>query len=366
MKQSILTNAKELLKVNKNTLKGLHNTFNFNFEEDSSVEIKEIKTPFTFSRLAKENDLTNKLAVVLISTPAISWRKDEWSMVILKNDGNFDIDTFKTSYSDGIDNFYRKSDANVARKNKEAKAFLIYANKKDVTEISKNSWSATYYLDIVKDKLSDEVRNDYRCLNRIKYDKKHIGTIVRNDKSVSIRMIDFCKINDSNIRFDLDVDYYNRPSNININDIIDKSGYNVLAKRDYLKQQARALQAKRKLNQAQSKDFSKENEKLRIEIFETKKSLIEKLKNASFDTEYKLIQGSEFKTIANKLELLNDLYVSYLQHLDRLQEMYNNNNTTNRYRKYCSISDVERGIEEMQNKLNNLNKIEIKIAIEDC
>lgn len=356
MKQSILTNAKELLKVNRNTLKGLHDTFKFNFDENSSVEIKEIKTPFTFNRIVKENDLTNKFAVVLFNTPT-GWRKDKWNVVVLKQGGDFDIDTFKTLWKSGIDDFYRKSDVNVIRRDKEAKAFLIYANKNDVMKVSNNSWSKTcYYYDVLIENLINKVKNDYKCLNRIKYNKEYIKTTVRNDKSISISRIDSCTINNGNVKITIDVDYYNRLSNINIHDIIDKSGYNVLAKRDYLKQKARELKAKRDLNKVQNKDFSQVNEKIRVEIFNTKKVLMDKLQNASFDTEYKITCESEFKTILNRLESLNSLYSSYLQHLERLQEMYNNNNNAYRYRKYGSIADVEKAIGEMQNKLNELNK----------
>ena len=356
MKQSILTNAKELLKVNKNTLKGLHDTFKFNFEENSSVEIKEIKTPFTFNRIVKENDLTNKFAVVLFNTPT-GWRREKWDTVVLKQDGNFDIDTFKTPWNSGIDDFFRKSDVNVIRKDKEAKAFLIYANKNDVIEVSNGSWNKTYYHDDVLTKnLINEVTNDYKCLNRIKYNKKDIRIALRNDKSTSIYAVDYVKINDSNISFTFDIDHYNRLPNINIYDIIDKSGYNVLVKREYLKQKARELKAKRDLNKVQNKDFSQVNEKIRVEIFNTKKVLMDKLQNASFDAEYKITCESEFKTILNRLESLNSLYSSYLQHLERLQEMYNNNNDAYRYRQYGSIADVEKAIGEMQNKLNELNK----------
>lgn len=356
MKQSILTNAKELLKVNKNTLKGLHDTFKFNFDENSSVEIKEIKTPFTFNRIVKENDLTNKFAVILFNAPT-GWRKDKWCVAILKQDGNFDIDTFKTSWESGIYDFFRKSDVNVIRRDKEVKAFLIYANKNDVMEVSNESWNKIYYHDDVLVKnLINEVKNDYRCLNRIKYNKKDIRTIVRSDKSVLIREIDFCTIDNGNTKITIGVDYYNRTSSMNINDVIDKSGYNVLVKRDYLKQKARELKAKRDLNKVQNKDFSQVNEKIRVEIFNTKKVLIDKLQNASFDTGYKLTCESEFKTILDKLASLNNLYSSYLQHLERLQEMYNNNNDAYRYKQYGSIADVEKAIGEMQNKLNELNK----------
>ena len=65
MKQSILENAKIMLAVNKRVLKGLHDTFGFNFES-GSVEIKELKTPFTTNKILKENNLEGKFAVILV------------------------------------------------------------------------------------------------------------------------------------------------------------------------------------------------------------------------------------------------------------------------------------------------------------
>lgn len=360
MKQALYETAQKILSVNKKALRSLHDIFGFDFEEKSSVEIKELKTPFTLAKVVKENNLTEKFAVVIIKDRYFKQEvyHHKFFAVIVDSDGKFDIESFTPSWSnDGIDNYYRKADFNEDRKNPELEAYLITMDKKD--EIFSKSegrrWNQKNVKQAQEKELAKNYIHDTRCLNRIRYDEKDLRKQWNNKVSASrVTGVYNARLDNYNAKIDIDFDchigYYSAQTDTEF-DVFDKSGYNLYVKRKMLESKAKELKAKRELNNLQRMDFSKQNEIIRTRIFNTKNDLIEKLQEASFDTEWKTTQESAYKTILDKLEDLNRLYIDYLKHLKNLQDAYNNSEN---YYRYNTPDDVLQAIVKFNDRLDNM------------
>ena len=361
MKQALYETAQKILSVNKKALRSLHDIFGFDFEEKSSVEIKELKTPFTLAKVVKENDLTEKFAVVIIKDRHFKQEvyHHKFYAVIVDSDGKFDIESFTPSWSnDGIDNYYRKADFNEDRKNPELEAYLITMDKKD--EIFSKSEGRRWHQNNVKQAQEKELAKNYihdtKCVNRIRYNEKDLRKQWNNKVSASrVTGVYNARLDNYNAKIDIDFDchigYYPAQTDTEF-DVFDKSGYNLYVKRKMLESKAKELKAKRELNNLQRMDFSKQNEIIRTRIFNTKNDLIEKLQEASFDTEWKMSDNSEYKTILRKLENLNNLYIDYLKHLKKIQDAYNND--TSNYYRYSTPDAVLSAIVEFNNKLDDM------------
>lgn len=360
MKQALYETAQKILSVNKKALRSLHDIFGFDFEEKSSVEIKELKTPFTLAKVVKENDLTEKFAVVIIKDRHFKQEvyHHKFYAVIVDSDGKFDIESFSPSWSnDGIDDYYRKADFNEDRKNPELEAYLITMDKKD--EIFSKSEGKRWHQNNVRQAQEKELAKNYihdtKCLNRIRYNEKDLRKQWNNKVSASrVTGVYNARLDNYNAKIDIDFDchigYYPAQTDTEF-DVFDKSGYNLYVKRKMLESKAKELRAKRELNNLQRMDFSKQNEIIRTRIFNTKNDLIEKLQEASFDTEWKTTQESAYKTILDKLEDLNRLYIDYLKHLKNLQDAYNNSEN---YYRYNTPDDVLKAIVKFNDRLDNM------------
>lgn len=363
MKQAIYETAKKMMQLNKGTLKDLHDIFGFDFEnEKSSVRMVEIKTPFTFNKVIKDNNITSDDFCVLAITDK-NYQDDNaytkrYKVVILDETGKIDIESMATGWAGAIDDFFRKSDVNEYRKNPELKAFLIIMDKKD--EIYSTTESYRWNQKNVKHNREKELAKDYihdvKCLNRIRYDEKDLRKQWNNKVSQSrVTGVYNARLDNYNAKIDIDFDCHigYRPAQTDTEfDVFDKSGYNLYVKRKALENKAEELKAKRQLNQLQHMDFSKQNEIIRTRIFNTKNDLIEKLQEASFDTEWKTTGESQYKTVLNNLEKLNSLYINYLKHLKKIQDAYNND--TSNYYRYSTPDAVLKAIVEFNQELDDL------------
>ena len=341
MKQSILENAKTILAVNKRVLKGLHNTFGFNFES-GSVEIKKLQTPFTTNKILKENDLTGKFAVILLKREQYKY---DFHVAILNSDGKIFINGFSTGWNVGLDNFYRKADFEYERRTSEL-AFLVIADKEDVKfdidKISEYGRGYSYEHQLEK-KLLQEYKNDIKCIHRLKFTQPFY-----NSSDVMYRVTGGYIYN-KNEHLSVETNYCHSKKL----DVIDKSGYFAYIKRDWLEWEAKKLREKRELEKLQNTSFSAENEKIRVRIFKTKERLIQELSNTSFDNKWTPGSESKYKTLISKLEGLNTLYIDYLKHIEKLNDAYNSKATTY-WNKYGSKDDVQQAIDTLNTRLNEM------------
>ena len=341
MKQSILENAKTMLAVNKRVLKGLHDTLGFNFAS-GSVEIKELKTPFTTNKILKENNLEGKFAVILVKRQNYEKR---FHAVILNNDGKIFINGFNTGWDKGLDDFYRKADFEYERRTSEL-AFLVIADKEDVKfdidKISEYGRGYSYEHQLEK-KLLQEYKNDIKCIHRLKFTQPFY-----NSSDVMYRVTGGYIYN-KNEHLSVETNY----CNTNKLDVIDKSGYFAYIKRDWLEWEAKKIREKRDLQKLQNTSFSAENEKIRVRIFKTKERLIQELSNTSFDNKWTPGSESKYKTLISKLEGLNTLYIDYLKHIEKLNDAYNSTATTY-WNKYGSKDDVQQAIDTLNTRLNEM------------
>lgn len=355
MKQTINETAKKILAVNARVLKGLHDTFGFKFEENSSVDIVEVKAPFTLNKVIKENNITNdKFCVMMLldKHQGTEQYHNRFYCVVFDNTANFVIDNFDTGWKTGIDSYYRKSDFNEERKTTKM-AFLVMANKEDVN-ISMHDLKNNFHNSLIKNQKEILLQKFYKEENhRIKYDEKDIRRkYFNNQVNSAVYGVYNAKMDNCNIDFDIDIcNYGYYIEHREINDIIDKSGYNVYVKRDNLRRKVQQIKAERELNALQRMDFSKQNEIIRVRIFNTKNDLIEKLQNASFDDTWKTNNESNYLTILDNLRRLNSLYSDYIKHVQKIQDAYNNKQT---YYGYNSPDKVLNKIVEFNDALDKL------------
>lgn len=342
MKQAIIENAKKMMEVNKKVLKSLHNTFGFAFEsETSNVKIFEIKLPATLNKIIKDCKLSSDDFNVLLIQD--KWDEKEFRTIMFNDKAEFNIDGFYTDWNRALSNYYKKSDFNNDRKNADLQCFLI-TTKNDEMPFTINDLKQYRQINIMKEKsnvLSANYKNNVRCLNRIKYENKDIRTFYcSTNKSVAYGVWN-ARLIGYNCSFDIDYSTHNCLKTVNsINDLFDKSGYNVKVKRDDLKYKARELKSERELKQLQKMDYSEENRKIETRIFNAKNTLIERLKNIDFENE-------KYKKILASLKRLQSLYQDFKNHEEMLVNAMNDNKEYH-YHNYGSIKDVEQVI-----KLNN-------------
>lgn len=350
MKESIKTTVKEILAVNKNVLKSLHNTFGFNFQENSSVEITEIKVPFTVNRVVKENNITKeKFCVMLLLDKYYGKEKynNRFNVVVINHLGDIQIKGFYTGWNSGLDDYYRKADFESERKTTQ-KAFLITANSDDVKFLYKDftDYSKISLISEQKGNLAKEFFNSKNIRVR-SYKEENIRTAYNNNER-TVYGIYNAKLNNNNLKIDIDIHKHGfRYETRELHDIIDKSGYNIYAKRWDLETKANQLRSKRELNKLQNMDFSKENENIKNRIHVTKNKLIEKLQNANFNTD-------EYEKAIKNLRDLNYIFDLYIRHLEKITSAYNNNKDTSSWNAYKKPEDVTGQIVTLNTMLDDL------------
>lgn len=351
MKQSIIETAKKILAVNRKTLKTVHDVFGVDFEENSSVKMQEIKLPTTLKSIIKNNNIDDTtLNILLIQDKSYNGKPaTEFRTILFDCDAKFKIDGFSTSWRGGLNNYFRKSDFEENRKNKDLSCFLITVNKEEVNFTMTVLCEYNKY-SFIQEKKAELIKKYFKELNmRAKYNKNDIRTTYYSrEHSCSVSRIMNAKLDNNNLFIDIDVERYGYiPETREEHDVIDKSGYNVYVKRWSLKNKARQLKASRDLNKLQNMDFSKENAEIKTRINNTKARLIEVLQESNFNTD-------NYKTAVANLEKLNNVFENYIKHLNKITNAYNNNENGSYYYNYRKPEDVLREIEYLNKDLDKL------------
>lgn len=202
---------RELNNKGKHILRDLHNVFDFDFEE--CIYTERITGAFTVNQVVKKvnaeyNDAIKCNIIVLLKDKY----NNEYNVVTLPAYGDFDIEfrsRFAYYYGEcNLDRYIRKGDFNAARKDSNAQGYIIAQLKRE-----------------------SEAKHE----NKIDYNARYIPM-----KSYSGRY-KFARAGYNGVIAELCI----KPS-CDESEIIDKSGYIVINKRDNLKTAAKKLANERK------------------------------------------------------------------------------------------------------------------------
>ena len=317
---------KGLLKDNKQALRALHSTFNFDFCKPYTALY--IEGNFTINQIFKKLDTSTKnRVVVLTQDPENYCFKDEYQAAIIYSSGSFDIEFSKRiPYYSGpcrIDDYTRKSDFETTRKHKNIRSYVIAQPVEYLTPDKKHETDYTQRFKYIAP--------DYKNQERTYYAGGNNGFYISN--------ITLQETTSNGYKFEYKPAIYGRNNEPRtISEIIDKSGYIIYKKRDELKRRARALKADREKAayiQTNNQDKLKELETL---IADKKRHIAEALNTA---TTYE-----EVKEINKKLDFFHGLSDAMFQlKLMKAREAE---------KKYSSIESFNNDYNHVINVLNNL------------
>lgn len=136
MKQ-LETYKKELLAINHNMLKGLHDIYRFDY--NALYTIRKHTGRFTVKSLIKNGfipeDVHTFRIVLLIKRPYIRNANSLYSVRVTSS-GDFETD-IKASYVNGVDKYWRKLDFNDDRKCDETITYIVIQRCEDLTPVKK-------------------------------------------------------------------------------------------------------------------------------------------------------------------------------------------------------------------------------------
>ena len=248
---------KQLLNHDRKALTLLSDKYYFDFNNEYMIAWHEGK--FTVNSIFKEFDLNNDYVVVLLVSPNYpyaTWRNERLHVVGV-TDKNVDVKGF---YHDGkFDYWYRKSDFDEARKT--AVGCYVIAQKKDKLRSSR----------------FDPMSQGFCHHDRVKIDFVSHGW----DSSRNVRTIYKLDLTDCLGR---KVKGYSMKyagfQTDNINEIIDKSGYNLAVYRADLMRRVKARHAEIEKAKAQAHDFTPDVKEIDEAMEKARAAMIEALRTA--------------------------------------------------------------------------------------
>lgn len=303
--------VKELLALNKNALRGLHNGFGFdynkpflaenvcgNFTENQVKKVAEEKGfPVADSVLVvvmKPGPYNNYLRYAQLFTTGFSINplcRREWSL------------------GRGFSTFCRKSDFSDLRKDPKAEAYIIAQLKQDTSEMKDIYYKPWDFADRFYYK-----PGDYKDIKFFQPNRRDIDGHNRSD------------------RVEKDIFFMN----------YDKSGYNLSFKRRDLEQKARELRNKREKAKYNAVDFSARIRALRLQAEALKYIAIDKLSKAA--------NSEDFKKVADYVGRYYGQGICYIfADLERLENKESE-------KAYNSVDSVERVIKGIEDEIKRLQE----------
>lgn len=351
MKEQNLQAVKEILKINSKALRGMHDTFGIDFEKE--LTIKEVQMPKTLNRIIQENNITDETTNYLL-IQKVNYRgqaESYFRVIIFDENAKYKINGFWTNYSCGIDEYYRKTDFEADRKRNDLRAFLIVIPKQYNNIYNElYEYSRFNYKNKQQEKLEESYKEDKQCIFRAKYNKQDVKTVRYSDNTISVYGFNYVKIDnykgDINVIYDT---YRFRGENIKTeHDLIDKSGYNVFAKRCDLKRKLELIKERRNRKQIIQTDFLSANCELLQEINRVRNLLANKLLNVDMFTD-------DFGKIKTKLNELQWVINDYKCH-EKLLNTVKNNEESSYWKRYHTVDEIKKAMEEIKLKLQNIEK----------
>lgn len=258
--------------------RALHSMFGIDWVNTDSYKICEGEGKFTVKAIEKQFGLSiDKLNIIIVSSDEGGWKRNRVAKIL--SDGTVDIDV-KTPWG-VLDSFYAKKDFESIRKKDNISWVLIQVDKNSLTNCISDYDRKKAIGEKFMNSLSMRIRNVVPMVWCTSNGDRYIGGI---DKA------DYGNVEISRISF-----HSNKTKDIN--EVVDKSGYNVALYRRNLAYRLADLK-KKKLSKAIRSDFyEKELVDLKI-MLEAKKVAIQSELVASNSKE-------SISTIADRLKNLS-------------------------------------------------------------
>lgn len=290
---------KNLLSYSGKALQLCHEKHGMNFCKP--YEIIEGYGNFTFNsvmKFIKQYAESNCEAVLFLENKNI-YRADYQKLfyVEIENCGFESVDTMKGFFDyRGIDDFWRKSDFEKARKNSEAHWFIVMQKREYLTN------RKTYIADLNVD--------------RVRYKGYGNGYTLMFDKRKKITYY---------------AAFYGKAPSVN--EVLDKSGYirweNV---REY-KRKAKALKAERDKAKANVSDYTKETDNIGISITDIRKRISEAV-----------LSGKSAMNISDIMRKLGWLESDYRKHCNKIKD-----------KEFQSVEAIENSLKHMNDDITKIN-----------
>lgn len=254
-----------------------------------------------------------------------------------------------------VHKFYAKCDFEKARKENTI-AYFIICNEEDLTETSDKKNPYNYHHKIKGLFKTGDLNTQFKIKNHI------MGSSSRCDFDFVSGFDLYIKGQKSSkyayIRLDEVLPFYmdRRTSPKTIEEVIDKSGYNVAMKRHNLRNKAEIMKTNNKKRELRHADFSAENESLRAEIITLKRQIMDKLTNCGY------MDSQQIESIGRLLYINYCNLIKYYQkHIEKLKKARNNDNTSEYYN-YTTIEQVQKEIQSLNDRITNIYEDLAKIG----
>lgn len=300
-----------LLKENKRILQSLHACIGLDFIKP--YYIFDIKGKFTINQLIKAAagaGYTPKKDIFVMLTRSDTAYCTNYRVAVLDPSGNMEKDINSTGYNNNkfvsLDTFYTKSDFESVRKN--ATHTIVICQNRDF--------------------LSIPARKNIDSMQRLKLLKAQINTPY-NSTEKCIYSLNMQTTDNDGLTYQLDTYRYNT---MDINSLIDKSGYLLMYRRETLRRRAAILRAEKAKNAYICIDNTDKIKALKAAILDKKNNVINMLVEAttaadianvnkkldyfhgiegifrSFERLENSDKNKEYKSIDNFMNEYNDIY----------------------------------------------------------
>ena len=323
MNENTRTNKAELLKEAPRAFQFINNIFHVDFNAD--YEIVKANNAFTVNTIKKEATAAGykpeESEIILLVKGTRAWDCDKLQILELENDKfNYsfrDIFRNKRTYPPRpLDDFYTRKDAEEARK-KAAYTYIILQKKENATPENPHTVNRCERFKYI----SNETYNNGEYVTRV-----HTTRTDDNGSGYTIN-------DHGQYVYTSQLEKYRT-----LAEIIDKSGYITMDKRENLKRRAAALKAEREKAAYIETDNAGKIAELWKQANAKKLEIAEELKNAT--------TGEQIARIGDKLWKYNALGGIY-KSLERLEERDNE-------KQYKSIETFEAAAADIENALKNL------------
>ena len=320
MKHNEIT--KELLSMDKNFFRNLHERFNFDFE--GHIGFFSISGKFTLNTVSKLVEQMGfcKSAKCLVFTAFIGEVKNRGLWAFRPVMVNLHDNTFDTTNVNGCNSYWRKADFNDMRKYDSTVSFGIVQNIEDMRSRAADRYAAN------KRKKSEQLRAENEAHRRSRF---RAVSVQRNEDG----WIDDVKARDEEGRevgLYHDYNWDERPHITNLNDIVDGSGYAVRPHKDYLEQRLKAFKAM-KANKAYAQTDNSDKVTMVNALVSARKTIIE----------------AQFKSVKTSEEVSE--FISKLWDFKRILDDAEFFCTHTAEKTYASIEQSERDYQYLLKKL---------------
>lgn len=220
-------NAKMLLTDSRNAFRGLHQVLGMDFEAPYGIE--HIKGRYTVNQVIKTATaggyVPGDLLVILTRDGGKTWGRNDFQMATVTRAGGVEID-YKTPWMDsGIDYFYAKRCFEEVRKSPEAETFILWQGRQHLKKPAEKAVELVGRFDVVSAQYGSY--NGQRYVDSIELRR-------RDSKGEMFRREIVGRVY-----------YAGKKYPAALEDVFDRSGYYIWARREDLKRRAAALRAER-------------------------------------------------------------------------------------------------------------------------